>query len=137
MSATYSQASTNQKVEHRTPTASSARASIAGVGGGTGLVALAQSIGPHTTLGLVLVYAAPAASFVIGAVQYYLEVQASRYLWLRVVNSARKTLEQQLDNPRTSDPHKVRMRKRLEQLEEAVASAELERVSIFNLAPRR
>ncbi|TCO33063.1 hypothetical protein EV652_10362 [Kribbella steppae] len=54
---------------------------------------------------------------------YYLEVQASRYLERRLVNNARKTLEKQLDGNRTSKEHKVRIRKKLEELEEAVASA--------------
>ncbi len=116
---------------------SSTRAGIGGVGGGTGLVAIAQTIGPHTTLGTVLLYVAPATSFVVGVALYYLEVQASRYLERRVINSARKTLERQLDSNRTSDTHKTRIRKMLEELEVSEASAELDRVRLIRITPRR
>jgi hypothetical protein len=85
--------------EKRPLTPSSARASIGGIGGGTGLVAIAQTIGPHTTAGAILLYLAPAISFIAGAALYYLEVQASQYLERRLVASARRTLERQLDNP--------------------------------------
>lgn len=94
---------------------------------------MAQTIGPETTAGALLLYIAPAASIVVGALLYYLELQASRYLERRVVNSARRTLERQLDNPRTSPEHKAKMRVMLEELEETVATTELERVK---LAPR-
>jgi hypothetical protein len=120
-------------------TPNSKRSTVAGVGGGTGLVALAQSvIGADTTLGAVILYIAPAMSFVAGATLYYLEVQASRYLERRLVNNARKTLERQLDGNRTSNEHKARIRRKLEELEEAVASAELERVRLLRnpSAPR-
>ena len=115
----------------------STRAGIGGVGGGTGLVAIAQTVGPHTTLGMILLYLAPATSFVIGAALYYVEVQASRYLERRVINSARKTLERQLDSNRTSDSHKVRIRKMLEELEVSEASAELDRVRLLRITPQQ
>jgi len=115
-------------------TPSSARASIGGVGGGTGLVAIAQSVGPNTAIGAILLYLAPATSFVVGAVLYYMEVQASRYLEKRLVNGARKTLERQLDNPRTSDEHKASIRAMLEEMERSVATAELERVRLMGIS---
>jgi hypothetical protein len=109
---------------------SSVRAGVGGVGGGTGLVALAQSIGANTTVGALLLYVAPAVSIVVGAGLYYLEVQANRYLERRLVNNARKTLVQQLSSPHTSDEHKARIRRMLEDLEHTIATAELERVKI-------
>jgi len=122
--------STRADADHKVMKPNSTRASIGGIGSGTGLVAIAHALGPHSTLGLVLLYLAPAISVVAGAVLYYLEVQASRYLQNRVIASARKTLERQLDNNRTSASHKQRIRKMLEELEEAEASNELERVKI-------
>ncbi len=123
-----------KRQKEKTPfTPGSARAGIGGVGGGTGLVAVAQSIGPHTTLGAILLYLAPATSFVTGAILYYFEVQASRYLERRVVNNARKTLERQLDSPRTSKEHKAKIRTMLEDLEVTVAAAELQRVKLIGV----
>jgi hypothetical protein len=126
--------SNNVRLPEREPgrlTPSSARASIGGVGGGTGLVAVAQSMGPGTTFGAVLLYLAPAASFVVGSALYYVETQAGRYLERRLVDGARKTLERQLDNPRTSDEHKARIRRMLEEMETSVASRELERIRLI------
>ena len=86
----------------------SVRAGVGGVGGGTGLVAIAQSLGPGSTVGAILLYAAPAVSVVIGTSLFYLEVQATRYLERRLVNNARRTLERQLASPdgdtRASEP---------------------------------
>lgn len=115
---------------------SSARAGIGGIGGGTGMVALAQAIGPKTILGAVILYLAPTISFMVGLVLYYFEALTSRYLERRLVNSARKTLQQQLDNPLTSTAHKNRIRKLLEELEESVATAQVERVKLIGI-PRR
>lgn len=76
----------------------------------------------------MLLYLSPAASFVLGALLYFMEAQVSHYLEGRVVSEARKTLEQQLDSTRTSDKHKMRIRKLLEDLEATVALREVERV---------
>lgn len=111
----------------------STRASIGGIGGGTGLVALAQAIGPETTAGLLILYLSPAISFFVGIVLYYVEAQASRYLERRLLNNARRTLEQQLDNPRLTNSHKNRIRKLLEEMEEAVAKSQVERVKLIGI----
>lgn len=108
----------------------SVRAGVGGVGGGTGLVAIAQSLGPGSTVGAILLYAAPAVSVVIGTSLFYLEVQATRYLERRLVNNARRTLERQLASPHTSDAHKAKITRMLEDLEQSIAAAELERVKI-------
>ena len=108
----------------------SVRASVGGVGGGTGLVALAQTLGTNTTAGAILLYAAPAVSVLVGTSLYYAEVQAARYLERRMVNNARKTLVRQLNDPHTSAEHKAKIRQMLEELEQSIAVAELERVKI-------
>lgn len=115
---------------------SSTRAGVGGVGGGTGLVALAQVIGPKTPLGSTILYLAPAISFAVGIVLYYLEAQASNYLERRLVNNARKTLVAQLDNPLMSTTHKNKIRKLLEEMEESVAKAQVERVKLIRVPSR-
>lgn len=112
---------------------SRARAGIGGIGGGTGLVAIAQAIGPHTALGTLLLYLSPAASYVFGLLFFYAEVQASRYLELRLVSNARKTLQELLESPQTSDSHKAKIRKMLEELEESLAKRELERAIVITV----
>ena len=113
-----------------------AGAGLGGVGAGTGLVAIAQAVGPSSTLGIVLLWIAPTVSFVTGAAFYYVQVQASRYFEKRLIGNARKTLEKQLDNPKTSDEHKAKIRDMLEDLEETVANAELERVRLIGMPQR-
>jgi hypothetical protein len=109
---------------------------VGGVSGGTGLIAIAHAVGVSTALGQVLLYVAPAGTFLISSGLYYLEAQGSRYLQRRAVKKARDTLAEQLDNPRTSDEHKKKIRKMLEQLEESWASAEVDRVTLaFALEP--
>jgi hypothetical protein len=112
----------------------SARASIGGVGGGTGLVAIAQSVGSDTTLGAILLYLAPTVSFVVGALLLYLETQASRFLERRVIKGARKTLQAQLEDRHTSVEHKARIRAMLEEMETSVAWRELERARIIGVS---
>jgi hypothetical protein len=111
------------------------RAGLFGVGGGTGLVAIAQTVGTGTTTGQILLYLSPFASFIVGSFLYYIEIQVSRYLERRAVVHARKTLIEQLTNPHTTDEHKAKIRELLERLEESVATAELERVKLFSAPP--
>jgi hypothetical protein len=108
---------------------------MGGVGGGTGLVAVAHIIGYGTTAGEVLLYLAPFASFIVGYFLYYLEIQTSRYFERRAVAGARKTLIGQLESPHTTEEHKAKIRNLLERLEESVATAELERVKLIGTFP--
>lgn len=107
---------------------SSTLASVGGVGGGTGIVALAQAIGPGTKLGAMLLYLAPSISVGVGGALYFLETQVNRYFEQRLVKNAHQTLERQLDNPRTSYEHKTKIRSLLEELDLTEAQTELERV---------
>jgi len=111
-------------------------AGLGGVGAGTGLVAIAQTVGPSSTLGIILLWIAPTVSFTTGVAFYYIQVQASRYFEKRLIGNAKKTLESQLDNTKTSDEHKTEIRKMLEDLERSVAAAELERVRLIGIPQR-
>lgn len=73
----------------------------------------------------------------ISVALYYVQVQVSRYFERRLMNNARKTLEEQLDNPRTSIRHKAKIRAMLEELEKSIASAELERVRSIGVPQRQ
>lgn len=106
------------------------QATAVGISSGTGLVGIAHIIGTSTLLGQIILYLAPAASYLVAIAIYYLNVQANRYVEYRLVQRARKTLEQQLANPRTSRAHKAKLLKMLEDLEESVAVHELERVKL-------
>ena len=104
------------------------RATVGGVGGGTGVVAIAQAVGPTTALGALLLYSAPTIAYVAGAGVYFIEVQASRFLERRMAKGARKTIFELLQNPLISAEGKDWYRQQLELLEGAMADAELARV---------
>ena len=106
------------------------RSNVTGIGGGTGLLGIADAIGVHTPAGQAVMFVAPLASYLISAVFYYLELQASRRLQLRQVERARDTLILQLNNPHTSQAHKIKTRKNLEALEESWAKDELRRATV-------
>ena len=98
-------------------------------------MAFAQSLSAGNSLRPVLLYLAPSASLLLGVATYYLELLTSRYLQGRVVSSVRKRLESYLNSPYTSDEHKARIRRQLEELEVGVAVREVERVRTISRRP--
>jgi hypothetical protein len=115
----------------------SVNAGIGGVGGGTSLIAVAQVVGTHTVLGQVLMYLAPTVSVIAGTVLYQLKLQADWYGERWQVRRARKTLEKQLNSPHASEDHKAWLKKKLEEVDQAVAEAELRRVRLIWQTPKR
>ena len=115
----------------------SVNAGIGGVGGGTSLIAIAQVVGTHTVLGQVLMYVAPTVSVIAGTVLYQLKLQADWYGERWQVRRARKTLERQLNSPHASDDHKARLKKKLGEVDQAVAEAELRRVRLIWQPPKK
>ena len=106
-------------------------AGIGGVGGGTSMIAIAQVVGTHTVVGQVLMYVAPTVSVIAGTVLYQLKLQADWYGERWQVRRARKTLEKQLNSPHASDDHKAWIKMKLEEVDHAVAEAELRRVRLM------
>jgi hypothetical protein len=101
------------------------------------MIAIAQVVGTHTVLGQVLMYVAPTVSVVAGTVLYQLKLQADWYGERWQVRRARKTLERQLGSPHASDDHKAWIKKKLEEVDQAVAEAELSRVRLIWQSPKR
>ncbi len=94
-------------------------------------MAIAQAVGLHTVLGEVLLYIAPAVSVIAGAIFYQVKLQANWYGERWQIKRARKTLERQLSYPHTSEEHKSQIRKMLEELDQVVANAELNRIKLL------
>ncbi|AGL14704.1 hypothetical protein L083_1194 [Actinoplanes sp. N902-109] len=95
-------------------------------------MAIAQVIGTDTIWGNVILYVAPTVSVVAGIVFYQVRLQASWYAERWQIRRARKTLEGQLSNQNASEAHKSRIKEMIEELDRAVAEAELSRIkSIF------
>ena len=95
------------------------------------MIAIAQLVGTHTVTGQVLMYVAPTVSVIAGTVLYQLRLQADWYGEQWQIRRARKTLEKRLNYPHTSDEHKATIKKMLEELDHAVAEAELSRVKLM------
>lgn len=111
--------------------ATKARAGLAGAGGGTGLVAVAESLPVDPSVKSLLVYAAPTVAVLFGSLVLFAQVQMSRYLQQRLVKRVRRDLEECLKNPHTSDEHKKRIRDRLEDLENVVTIQDIERIKVI------
>jgi len=114
----------------------SINAGLGGVGGGTGIVAIAQQVGVHTVLGEVLIYVVPVVSVIAGAVLYQLKFRVDWYNERSQVKKARRTLEEQLRYPHTSEEHKAKIREMLEEIDHSVAVAELARIKFFGSSGR-
>jgi hypothetical protein len=94
-------------------------------------VGIAQTLPTSSPLRDVLLYAAPTASVVTGALAYYLEMLMTRLLQERLVKGIRKRLEDYLANPHTSMEHKQKLRQQMEELEEAMVLQEIETVKLI------
>jgi hypothetical protein len=112
------------------PRATATRAGLAGAGSGTLVVSLAETM-PHGALRDVFLYGAPSAGIVLGAITYYIQQAALRYLQKRLVQRLRKTLEPMLADPQTSEEHKIKLRKELEKAEQAVVASEVARIKVL------
>ena len=119
-----------------TPSGTTFRAGLAGAGGGTSLLLLAESLPPGSLRSIAL-YIAPSASVILGSIFFYVEIQAKRYLQQRLVKRVRRTLEEYLQNPLTSEEHKLALRKRLELVEQTVTLQEVERIRFIGVLPAR
>lgn len=122
------------EVKQTAPSRTTVRAGLAGAGGGTSLVLVAESFPPGSLRSIAL-YVAPSASVIIGSIFFYVEIQAKRYLQQRLVRRLRLTLEEYLQNPHTSEEHKITLRKRLELVEQTVTLQEVERIRVIGILP--
>ncbi|MCI0616779.1 hypothetical protein L0244_27690 [bacterium] len=111
---------------------SATSAGAAGVGGGTLLVVIANNLPESSKLKLWLILAAPSVSVFLGALWLWLQVKFANYLRDRearsIINDTRKTLENALSNPNTSDAHRARIRRALEKLDLVTIDRHMERI---------
>ena len=113
----------------------SINAGIGGVGGGTGVVAIAQAVGVHSIIGQIvdLRRSVPYRSLLehrLGQLSF----EAALYIERRRSNRTRKILEQQLSYPHTSDDHKAKIRISLEELDRSIVASELARIRLTDLS---
>lgn len=96
-------------------------AGLAGAGGGTLLAFVATSLPDTNTLKPWLLYAAPSVSIILGGLWIWTQVKIVNYFrdreFKRVIDQTRKTLEEALANPNTSEEHKKDIRKKLEEFD--------------------
>jgi hypothetical protein len=112
------------------------KATVAGGGAGTLLVAVANQLAPgNETLASILIYAAPGVSVSAAAAWVLLAALAkhwrTRFITDRAVRRARKLLNEACSNPKLSDAHKAHMVEKVEHFEKlsmAVIQAEFDSV---------
>lgn len=112
-------------------------AGAAGVGGGTLLVVIANNLREGNPFKPWLVLAAPSVSIFVGALWLWFRVKVANHLRDReaqlLIDSAKRTLEEALNNPNTSDEHRLTIRKELEKLELLAVGRYLERIKSLKI----
>ena len=109
-----------------------ASAGAAGVGGGTLVAALANSLSNQNPFKQWLILAAPSVSVLVTAIWLWLQVMILNLLHDREVMSltasAKETLIEALNNPNTSEAHRTLIQKQLEELELLSINRKMERI---------
>ncbi len=107
-------------------------ASLAGVGAGTFLIAIANNFPDSSSAKLWLTLAAPAVSVILGGGWLWIQVEVANYVLDRkvrlLVNRTRTQLQEALDDTLTSQKHRAAIRRKLEELELIMADRELRRI---------
>jgi hypothetical protein len=113
-------------------TASKTAAGITGGGTGTLLITIAHTLPTSSSVRDILIYAAPGVSVSLAALWIWVQRRGSVWIQERdarkALQGARRTLEEFLSKPNTSDAHRERIRSKLEELELADANNQLQRV---------
>jgi len=98
---------------------------LAGAGGGTGLLALVQSLDDHAYWKPVLIFLAPTATVVIAEIWFYAKQALNRYVHDRTtaffINSTIRKAIKERDtintDPHASEEHKLKLQKDVEMLQ--------------------
>lgn len=114
------------------PKESKTSAGAVGIGGGTFLVALANSFPEGSRVRFWLTLIAPSVSAVLSVMWLWAQVEIANYVQDRklksLVRDAKSNLQEALNNPNTSEEHRNVIRKKLEEIELIVADRELGRI---------
>jgi hypothetical protein len=109
-----------------------AAAGVAGIGSGTGLLALAHSLPDDAALKPWLVFAAPAVSIIASAlwiqaqIEFATLTQEIKFNWL--VSRARTRLKNAINDPLTDPKAKEELRTKLQYLESVIVERDLLRL---------
>jgi hypothetical protein len=110
-------------------------AGAAGVGGGTLLVVLANSLPESSKIKPWLLLAAPSVSLGLSATWLWCRIRLSNYLRDRevaaVITKTRATLAAAIANPDVSDEHRADLRRQLEELDRVAVAREMEKVKLL------
>jgi len=107
----------------------------AGAGGGTLLVLLAQNLPESSSWKSWLIIIAPSVSILLSSIWLWAKRRIEDYFKNKEFNSAveeaKMTLSEALNNTGTTDAHKNKLIKELEQLEMVAVKAKLKRVEVL------
>jgi hypothetical protein len=110
-------------------------AGAAGAGSGTLLVLLANNLHDGDPWKSWLVILAPSASIAISAIYGWVKTaidrHAARQELSKVVDRAKVTLREALQNPATSEEHRQVLRKELEALELLLVKADVDKIRVL------
>lgn len=112
-----------------------ATAGAGGVGGGTLLVVIANSLPSDHWARDILLWAAPAASVTLTGLWLWVQRRVPEIYHERrrrkAIREAKQSLTEAIENPHTSDPHRNDMRNELEAIELLEAQEHVQRVRLL------
>ena len=118
-----------------------AGAGAAGAGGGTLLVLLSNSLPDDNAVKPWLMLAIPSLSVFFSGIWIWVNVKVANYLRDREVKSllgaARVTLENALNNDQTTQAHRNKLRKQLEELELIAVGRHMERIQAISIVTEK
>lgn len=107
-------------------------AGAAGIGGGTLLVVIANSLPQDNKFRPLLIWAAPSAAVFLGGLWLFIQYKMNNFLRDHEAkahfDNAKKILREALNNPLTSNEHRQRLQRELETLEILALSRYLDRI---------
>jgi hypothetical protein len=86
---------------------------------------------PHGAARDVVLYLSPSISVVAGAIVFYVQQMAVRAMQKRLVERVRETAQKILKDPDATDAHKAKVRKQLEEAEQALLRGDIARIKIL------
>lgn len=116
------------------------RAGVAGIGGGTGLVAIATSLPDDSGLKQWLLYIAPSVSVLLGIIWLWAQQELSSFLerikFKMLARRVKADMTKAIDSPVSSEEHKEILRKKMEEVDLIIANKGLDELKSTVLIER-
>lgn len=112
------------------PDGKRAYSGLAGAGGGTSLILIAENLLKDTTWQALLVYFAPSVSVLLGWLFYVGQVQTQDWYQRRKQGRIDSDIDRIINDPSTSQAHRIEMQALREDLQKRAIVAEISKIKV-------